>query len=302
MSSGILRWAALCASFVLAGCAPSAPPATPGLVGASAPANLAALPDLKPGDQLRYDRGNRLRAVEVSDELVTWQRGKSTKIVAPRNPFLPYVEFENARVRVTSTIDAPADALFPLKVGNQVSFTEQRTSIRKRDNRRRDGTREWNCEVLGRETVRVDAGAFDSFKVRCENPANDAFFRTARAYDWHYAPAINAIVKERYERFPKRVRHRQLVSMSSQEPLARGEIFDAALQQTLESNRSGEIARWTDPATGQHGAIEVVRTLRNDDGIYCRDAEITLANFSEPKTQNLRACRDEVGFWRTRLP
>lgn len=301
MNLPFLKWAALFGGLALAGCT-TAPPASPSLTTSSTAAHLASLPALKPGDQLRYDRGSRLKAVEVGDEIVTWRRGKSTTIVKPRNPFLPYIEFENRRVRVTSTIDAAADTLFPLQIGNQASFTETRTSIRKRDNRRRDSTRMWNCEVMSREPIEVKAGRFDTFKVRCENPADDAFFRTARAYEWHYAPGINAVVKERYERFRRAPRHRELVSISSPELLARGETFEATLQQTLETNRSGDIATWSDPNTGQQGIIEVTRTFRADAGHYCRDAEITLANFVVPKTQSLRACRNEVGIWKSRLP
>lgn len=295
---------AVVTSLGLAGCVTNevTPLPTPGTAAAVDRQGLDAMPVAMVGDSVKYSRGSRLKVTEIAGDLVHWQRGRSTAIVKPRNPFLPNVRFENSKVIIAAELDAPADALFPLAVGNQVEFVEKRHVTYKRDGRQRSYDRQWNCEVIGQEQIEVKSGRFDSFVVRCENPASDALWRTARAYEWHYAPALGQIVKERYERFRKSTRQKELVRFATTAPIARGSVYQAALQDAFETQPSATPLDWGGADGGQSGTIEIRRTFRLADGTFCRDADIQVATAGKPIGQNLRACRNEAGKWVPRLP
>ena len=264
--------------------------------------SLLALPAPSRGDKLRYSRGSSLKVVGVHGDVIDWRRGRSTRITAPRNPFLGYTRFENSKVVINVAMDAPVDMLFPLAVGKNASYTSKHHVTYKADSRERSFRRQWNCAVETKERVNVKAGTFDAFKVRCESPAEDALFRISRAYDWHYAPAIGQIVKERYERFRHAPRTKELISVTSSQPLARGQVFEAAWQSAFETQASAVPVSWSDPQNGQSGEIEIRRTFKLKNGTYCRDAEIRLATLASPIGQNLQACREQNGLWVPRLP
>jgi hypothetical protein len=257
----------------------------------------AGLPDPKPGDRWRYDVGPTLRVTAVEGQLVTIRRGKSTTIVRPRNPFLPPVASDSRSSEIRSVVDAPPDALFPLAAGNSVEFQEKRRVRRKFGGRVRVSTREWRCVVGELTTVSVPLGSFEAWPVQCDNPAADALFRIDRSYIWYYAPALGQVIRERYERFGKAPQVKQLETLTTRAPLARGPKFAEAMQASFENLLSGERASWRDEVTNQQGVIVIQRTLRRNDGTYCRDAELTIETRSAPVVQEMTACRGADGYW-----
>ncbi len=149
--------------------------------------------------------------------------------------------------------------------------------------------------------VTVPLGSFEAWPVRCDNPADDAFFRTERSYTWDYAPALGQVIRETYERFGKPPRVKQLASLTTRAPLARGPMFAQTMQSSFEKAPSGEPVSWHDEITDQHGLIVIQRTTRRDDGTYCRDAELTIETQSAPVVQALRACRRADGYWQPEI-
>lgn len=299
MSSWSCRVALPVVGLILVGCGTAGDGAAPqaGFIVPVSVAATAGLPEPRVGDAWRHERGATSRVTAVEGELVTIRRGKSTTIVRPRNPFLPAVVTDGRRFHVTASIDAPPDALFPLAAGNTASFREIRRSRNKVTGRERVTTRQWHCAVGEPASVTVPLGTFETLPVRCESPANDAFMRIARTYEWHFAPAIGQVVRERLERFGKAPRERRLVRLSTTAPLARGAVFETALQSAFETRRSGEPASWHDAAAAQAGTITIARTIQRDDGTYCRDAEIALGTKDPPFVQTIRACRSADGKW-----
>jgi hypothetical protein len=268
-----------------------------GLISTSSVSPVARLPEPMPGDRLRYDQGASLRVTAVDDTTVTLRRGKSTTIVRPRNPFLPPLASDSRRFEISSTLDAPPDALFPLAAGNTVSFEERRRVRSKYGGRERLSTRQWRCAVGEPTTVTVPLGTFEAWPVRCDNPARNAFLRNERSYVWHYAPSLGQVVQERYERFGQAPRVKQLQKLTTRAPLGRGPAFAEAMQSSFETARSGEPVAWHDESTTQQGRIVIRRTTRRADGTYCREAEVTIVTGSTPLVQELRACRQPDGHW-----
>ncbi|MCB1970953.1 MAG: hypothetical protein KDG54_11150 [Geminicoccaceae bacterium] len=284
-----------------AGCSGDTPRMAATVSGAMDTAVLATLPQPASGDRLVFTTGQPAEVVSSDARSVHWKVGSTTTMTRPRNPFLPYTEFENTKVRIVSQVDAPPDALFPLEVGKTASFTETRQITYKSGAPARTQQRRWNCSVDDEETVKVRAGRFDTFRVRCENPSNRAFFRTLVAHEWNFAPSINQVVRERYERYRNTPRERELVRMATTRPVARGPVFERTVQSVFETRASGTPVAWSDPVSGQNGEIEIRRTFRLADGTYCRDADIALHTAGKPIDQAFRACRDEKGLWVPRL-
>ncbi len=272
-----------------------------GFISTSSVSPMARLPEPMPGDRLRYDQGASLRVMAVDDTTVTLRRGKSTTIVRPRNPFLPPLASDSRRFTISATLDAPADALFPLAAGNTVTFEERRRVRNKHGGRERVSTRQWRCAVGELTTITVSLGTFEAWPVRCDNPARSAFMRNERSYVWHYAPSLGQVVQERYERFGSAPRVRQLQQLTTRAPLARGPVFTQAMQSSFETARSGEPVTWHDELSAQAGRIVIKRTTRRADGTFCREAEVAVMTGSAPLGQELRACRRAEGYWQAEL-
>ena len=76
-------------------------------------------------------------------------------------------------------------ALFPLEVGNKMSFNVVGKSTNWPDGWKEKRT----CKVTAQERVTVEAGDFDAFKVVC----NDEW----RTRTWYFSPSVNDIVWQR---------------------------------------------------------------------------------------------------------
>lgn len=75
----------------------------------------------------------------------------------------------------------------------------------------------------------------------------------------------------------------------------------AALQQALERQLSGESVVWRNPDSGRQGEITPVRTFRNSAGEWCREYAASERRKGDRVERREIACRGVEGEWRTRL-
>lgn len=70
------------------------------------------------------------------------------------------------------------------------------------------------------------------------------------------------------------------------------------VNQALEYNRTGQVANWKNPDTGNRYSVTPRRTYRNDEGKYCREY-MTKANIAgKEQTVYGKACRQPDGQWK----
>ncbi len=76
-------------------------------------------------------------------------------------------------------------------------------------------------------------------------------------------------------------------------------LAEHAMQETLESRRSGELRIWHNHLTGSSGSIIPLRTFKVETGHYCRDYRETAIAKRKMASRNLTACRNQDGVWTT---
>lgn len=68
-------------------------------------------------------------------------------------------------------------------------------------------------------------------------------------------------------------------------------------QDTLEYGKPGETATWSNPDSGNSGAVTIEKTYANDKGENCRQFETTVNVEGEERTATGTACRTSDGEW-----
>jgi len=67
---------------------------------------------------------------------------------------------------------------------------------------------------------------------------------------------------------------------------------------TLEYGKPGEQATWSNPDSGNSGAVTADETFTNDDGEGCRQFETTVNVEGDARTATGTACRNADGEWK----
>ncbi|MGB0682441.1 MAG: RT0821/Lpp0805 family surface protein [Magnetovibrionaceae bacterium] len=75
-------------------------------------------------------------------------------------------------------------------------------------------------------------------------------------------------------------------------------MIENTTQQTLEDNRTGETSTWTNPDTGNRGAVTPTRTYVSTDGTNCREFETIVNIGGRDEVATGTACRQTDGTWR----
>lgn len=70
------------------------------------------------------------------------------------------------------------------------------------------------------------------------------------------------------------------------------------VQDALEYNKTGQIATWRNPASGNSGTVAPERTFKNAAGNDCRTFATAIFADGERYTSSATACRDRSGQWR----
>lgn len=147
---------------------------------------LRSFPDLQVGDSFRFDSPDVVwRVTGVQDDKVIMVSETGARQVRPRNPLLPNIEWSNKThgqgKRLITNIEG---SLFPLEVGNRVSFTSTVDTNKPPYAWEYD----WSCQVTEQKKITVPAGEFDTFKVDCKR-------REQEVISIYYSPKVGYAVR-----------------------------------------------------------------------------------------------------------
>lgn len=260
----------------------------------------APLPTPHTGDKYYYTNGWLEQVVSTKGETVDLINKAKRKIVNFRNFVLPapYVEGSTAEYFKESRV--PTNALWPLAVGNQVRFSTEGRSQSKATSRVGEFSQQWDCAVEGQERVRVLAGEFDTYRIKCNRRSStNAWWQS---YTWYYAPSIGAYVLRRSYHKTNGENVRELTALRpslADEPKAVRIGIIHTWQDALENAKSGEIRSWTDAETGTSTQIEPLATYRAKNGLFCRTYKQYLTRLNAPRVYAGVACRTAKLKWRT---
>lgn len=149
------------------------------------------------GDSFTFDNPTLTwSVVEVEGEKVFWRSDRGDEQVTGHDPLLPAIEWKNpTQGGGRRKISDMKGSLFPLKAGNRMTFTSEVESWTTTDGTASDVQTwryNWSCSVSSPETIEVQAGTFETYKVQCGRykPTELVFY---------YAPRIGHYVVTRID-------------------------------------------------------------------------------------------------------
>ena len=259
----------------------------------------AAEPALAVGDRSYFTNGRRLEVTGLSGGLAEWKRSARRHYRSTNNFLLPPAIEESAKKRIANTLDAPLSSIWPLTLGQELSFSLQRVSDDRTSGERGESRRYWDCEVDAAQRITVVAGRFDTYRVDCTRRTASHKFRQRRI--WFYAPDIGQpVLRLDYYRENRRRR----LEMTAFVPVLPG-LSDASsrdyldsFQKVMETAGSGEKMVWTDTRGDAQITVTPLRTVRWQDGTYCRNYRQRLRIADHARQGAGLVCRTADGSWR----
>ncbi len=260
-----------------------------------------ALPLYAEGDTFIYSDGRTETVTGIDGDRVQWQSNDGTVITAHRDFVLPAIRRETDLLSERTTADVGPGALWPLKAGQQISFSAKTKVTHKAspNSRSSEFTAQWNCLVEPPQTVSVAAGTFDALRVACRNSTPSSQGPSERV--WYYAPRIRHYVR-REERFesPISMSRVDLVAVQpegkSWPPAARAGL-GWALQQALETKTEKQSIEWRSSGVDAEVTIRPTAALSTGDSPYCRTFEQTVRHVRGQRIYPGKACRNSSGQW-----
>lgn len=267
----------------------------------------AELPTYEVGTTYIYADGKRETVQAVSSNTVTWVDNQGNVSSGPTDIIYPRAKWETQTYvgeRQFTTrynmFTEDRSSLWPLEEGNEFYFTEKGIWGRK-NGTMKDYTVRWNCDVVGKERVKVLAGEFDTWVIRGRRFSPSMYRYETKT--WYYAPAIGlAVLEVRQLTDKKKPILKELVAVVPSTKNLPTEVHKALtdnLQQALEFNKSGKSRVWTDATTGLSGSTTPTGTFKLDDGTYCRNYTQNAFLKHGSRTYYGMACRNAKGHWIT---
>jgi len=260
----------------------------------------APLPTLNAGDKYYYANGWLEQVVATNGETVDLINKRKRKVVNFRNFVIPSPYLEGSTAEYFKESRVPTNALWPLRVGNSASFSTEGRSVSKTSESVGEFSQKWSCAVEGIEHVRVLAGEFDTFRLKCERRSSSN--KWWQSYTWYYAPSISTYVlrKSFHKTNGETVRELTAVRPSlTDEPKKVRIGIIRTWQDALENAKRGEIRSWTDKKTGTSTQVEPLATYRAQNGQFCRTYKQYLTRQSNTRIYAGVACRTGKLKWRT---
>ena len=264
----------------------------------------ADLPAFKPGDQVYFTNGRREKVDSVIDEQVVWRTSVTGRKTRLPNFILPTIKWNNSKYFGSQTSNTAADTLWPLTVGNKAYFRTQITSTNKETGAVYNGVRDWRCEVDSMERIALLSGDFDTFKVVCVRTGDFGRSGNFRQESiWYYATEIDQPVLK-LNRYSSAKRSPSRYEVMAYQPSMRGfgkearKTYWKYFRDTMEKIPSGTNNVWRDKKSGNKVVLTPLKTLKQDDGTFCRQYRVIVSEKGTNRQGAGIACRDKRGGWR----
>lgn len=260
----------------------------------------AALPAYNIGDIYYYSNGSREQVVGVQGESIHFETRSKRRLTNLRNFTIPAPYFESLTKEYFKQSTGSPTALWPLSVGKTSKFTTDGRSISKATDVESRYVQRWSCAVEGTEHVRVLAGEFDTFRVKCQRTASNGKWWQNRT--WNYAPMLGTYVMRQdfHKKNGKSFRQLTAVRPSLQDvpKNVRSGIIHA-WQSALENTQEGGLISWTDKKTGTSVQIAPLTTYRAANNQFCRTYKQYLTRKGVTRIYSGVACRYGKMKWNT---
>jgi 17 kDa outer membrane surface antigen len=266
--------------------------------GTSPELPAAQLPTLTAGNSYSFDDGRTERIVEASSGLARWRGADDFTFTTTNNVLLPRTAWHDGQLHGMRTMAVAPAALFPLSLGNSVSFAAQRRVTDSRTGAATELAEAWQCRVDDTERVAIQIGTFDTFRVVCSLNTGTEPQGTLRTF--YYAPAIDYYVRRVDRVGADQVQTITLTQYWTPEPrLPTGaeRMRMSTRQSALETHRSGETTAWRDEASGISGFVQPVGTERSARHGWCRLYEESIEASQHRYHFERVACRTRNGAW-----
>ena len=251
------------------------------------------------GDSYSFSDGSSATVVVADRNRVRW-KGTAGEWVTTNDVMVPSLSWHSGNTLGERAFAGDA-MLFPLEPGKTVLFSAT-SSMRSSFGGPSVVTREqWRCNVLDAVSMETPAGRFPTWRVDCtvaEQPQTGGSAETRRSY--YYAPEIGYFVRRVEHLASGDTRVVNLVRYTSAEPslpAAALALRVASIQGALEHDQSGAAADWRDPATGDRGTVEPLRTVRSQQYGWCRDFAEHINVAGRVYTLDGTGCRNRAGNW-----
>jgi len=263
---------------------------------------LPAAPLPKPfvGDKYYFSNGWSEQVTGTDAKTIDILTKRNRKATNYRNFILPEKYVEGTKADYFKQSRIPQDVLWPLVVGNSTSFTTEALTVSKTTGREDQYAQKWTCAVEGAERVRVLAGEFDTFRVKCDR--RSASNKWWQSYTWYYAPLINTYVLRRRNHKTNGESVRELTAVRpslTSLPRRQRNAIVSTWQDALENAPRGESRSWNDPATATATRVEPQLTYKAKNGQFCRTYTQSLTRQGDTRTYAGVACRTGKLKWRT---
>jgi len=259
-----------------------------------------ALPLYAAGDTFIYSDGRTETVTGIDGDRVQWQSNDGAVITAHRDFVIPAFRRETDLLSEHTAVDIGPGALWPLKAGQEISFSAQTKVTHKASpSPIRESASLWHCLVEPARTVSVAAGTFEALRVACRTSAPSSQGPSERV--WYYAPRIRHYVR-REQKFdsPASVSQVDLVAIQpegeSWPPAARAGL-GWALQQALETKTEKQSIEWRSSGVDAEVTIKPTAAMSPADSPYCRTFEQTVRHPRGQRTYPGKACRAPSGQW-----
>ncbi len=257
------------------------------------------LPDYRAGDFFKFDNGVTYRVAAVNEEEITWMIGQTFTYKTLPSFLFPWTSWESEKGAAYLETDEDPDVMWPLTVGNSKRIVTKNFYT----NKEQGGTEtEYNedrdCKVLAMVTVKVPAGTFDTFKIKCHRYVETSSYMGTRFY--YYAPTVGHFVKQVDVIGLGSTDVLQLASYGiSLRPLHANDRkeLNAHLQNTLGAAPSGETSTWHSADGTQASSVMPTGTFVVGGNTYCRNYVHRLVIDGRERTLTGRACRNGKGVW-----
>ncbi len=176
----------LLALLVISGCA-----AVPGsdeeaTISNAERALASSPPTYTVGDEYRFNNPDVVwRVVAVRGDQIDWVSDTGDRQTTSANPLMPALVWDSeTRGSGRRLLSDGTGALFPLKVGNEMTFKSTVST----DKPPYAWEFDWECAVVGEATVTSPAGEYNTFEVECGRGTNP------KELTFYYAPTVGHYV------------------------------------------------------------------------------------------------------------
>ena len=257
-------------------------------------------PVYQPGDIYSYSDGRVETVTRIDEDKVFWTTQEGMGFVSYSNFILPVISWKTDARSGTRRLDISSDSLWPLKVGNAITFSAEAVLAPQRGlGDRIEWTETWKCVIDGTETISVVSGKFATFRIACRNQKSTADH--PQIIVWYYAPSVRHYVRQDELSADGTLESTvELVGIQlggeSWPPVARAGL-GWALDDVMESRNNGDGIVWQ--SSGVESEVTIIPTspMQSEDGTHCRTFVMVETREGWERSYPGRACRDADGRW-----